>query len=143
MAKIGRPVWEYIIHIYPKRDVSIFAPFQGVKLIFARIFARGQKSGKNFCPESNCNARSRAKIQKHFRILSARCYFRILATFFLFGFFCRGPVFSWFFKTKIYPREKFFCKFFFQKFFSKNIFPRKKFFPARFFSQHCGKRSKM
>ena len=118
MAKMGRPVWEYIIHIYPKPDVSIFARFQGVKLIFARIFARGQKSGKNFCPESNCNARSRAKIQKHFRILSARCCFRILATFFLFGFFCREPVFFMVFQNKnLSPRKNFFAIFFFKIFF--------------------------
>ena len=44
-----RPVWDYIIHIYPKQDLSIFAPFRVLFSIFALIFAPPQKFCKKFC----------------------------------------------------------------------------------------------
>ena len=47
-AKIRRPVWDYIIHIYPRRDLSIFAPFRVLFSIFALIFAPPQK----FCKKN-------------------------------------------------------------------------------------------
>ena len=56
-----RPVWDYIIHIYPKPDLSIFAPFRVLFSIFALIFAPPQKFCKKFCACS--------KTQFIFRIL--------------------------------------------------------------------------
>ena len=47
-AKMRRPVWDYIIHIYPKQDLSIFAPFRVLFSIFALIFAPPQK----FCKKN-------------------------------------------------------------------------------------------
>ena len=69
VAKIRRPGWGYIIHIYPKPDVSIFAPILGVFWIFARIFAPEQKWSKNFCPCSISIATDHAKTHRSFRIL--------------------------------------------------------------------------
>ena len=54
-----RPVWDYIIHIYPKQDLSIFAPFRVLFSIFALIFAPPQK----FC-------------KKNLRLLKNALYFQ-------------------------------------------------------------------
>ena len=59
---------------YPKPESSIFAPLRGVKSIFAPIFARGQKWGKNFCPYWKMVSKNSAKIGKIFRILGGGAF---------------------------------------------------------------------
>lgn len=87
VAKMSRPVWGYIIYIYPKPDVSIFALFQVVKLIFARIFALGQKWGKNFCPWAKMHGKHSAKVGILFRILGGATFYDLLCIFWLVRFF--------------------------------------------------------